>query len=529
LPGQEVELAFDLADESIVITGRLLGDDGQPIASKVVSGTFDATRSSGGLHVTTDVAGRFVWWVASECSERDATLRLNRLAFELRSPAATALRVEVPPRDLVVGTNDLGDLRFGLAELVVSGRLSFDTPGTSRTGLQVKQAAGPQRSPDAEEWEHVDGLMVDMHDDGRFEVSGKLPPGRQRIEVQGMHHLPVAPVEFAIGTRDLVIPVQRGIPLEASCLLPDGISANLVELRLQPHAAAPGDARPRKAMWRHEDPLLAQPQPKVDGATPYAWVALPAGTYTLRVETTGLPEPYLEIPDVVLPLPEGGDARLQGIDLRERITALRVRVEWNGTQPPRHNAPVVFLQPQADEQEWLGLPLPERETVLPVPPRAVDLLVACEGFQPVTLRGAVGSATVTMSPWPTVPVTFQGLEALPAGALLHASARPQDAGNRDERRYRTMWRRSGLSDLLSPSSSTIQVKEGAVSLPVGDGVHNLAVYLTLGEGRRGKWLKQLMPNAIVGGDPVTVQLSADEIRRVVADLQQLEAKANERK
>jgi hypothetical protein len=529
LPGQEVELAFDLAGESIVITGRLLGEDGEPVASQTVGGTYDATRSSGGVVIQTDAAGRFVWWIAGDGARRDATLRLNQLAFEWRSPAAIALRVEVPPRDLVVGTNDLGTLRFGTAELIVGGRFSFDTPGTARTWFYVKQAAAPPRPSDPEQWEHVHGLMVDVQEDGRFEVRGKLAPGRQRIEVQGTHHLPVAPVEFTIGTRDLVIPVQRGVPLKASCLLPDGISAHLVALRLQPQAAAPGDAKPRETMWRHDDPLLAQSQAEVDGATPYAWAALPAGAYTLRVETSGLPEPFLEIPDVVLPLPEGGDPRLQDIDLRERMTALRVRFEWMGTQPPRHKAPVMFLLPQADEQEWLGLPLSDRETVLPMPTRALDLLVACEDFQPVTLRGVLGSATVTMSPWPTVPVTFQGLEALPAGAFLHVSARPPDAGQRDERRYRTMWRRSGLSDLLSLSSGTIEVRDGVVSLPVGDGVHNLAVYLTIGEGRRVKSLQQLTPNELVGGAPVTVQLSADEIRRVVAELQQQEAKANEGK
>jgi hypothetical protein len=166
--------------------------------------------------------------------------------------------------------------------------------------------------------------------------------------------------------------------------------------------------------------------------------------------------------------------------------------------------------------------------VLPVPPRAIDLLVTCEGCQPVTLRGVVVSATVTISPWPTVPVTFQGLEALPAGARLQASASAQNAGKRDERRYRTMWRSGGLSNLLAPSSSTVEVKDGVVSLPVGAGVHSLSVYV-VGPNHRGKSLKQLTPNELVGGAPVTVQLSADEIRRVVAELQQQEAKANEGK
>ena len=527
--GQEVEIAIDLADASIVVTGRLLSDGGQPIADQIMIGTFDTSTFGGSFHVTTDAAGRFAWWVASQDSNLDAPLKLERLVFQGRSPATTALRVEVPPRDLIVGTNDLGDLRLGMAELVVGGRFVFDTPGTARAWPQVTQATGQPNASGAVDWDRVNDLAVEVHDDGRFEVRGKLAPGRQRLEVQSTHHLSVTPVEFAIGTADLVIPVQRGVPLQASCLLPDGVSSQLVELRLQPHASTPSNAKPRKAWRHHEDLLQAAPQATVDGATPYVWQALPAGTYTLRVEAAGLADPYAEVPDVVLPLPEGGDPRLLRIDLRERMTALRVRVDWQGTDPAQEENPVVFLLPQADEQEWLGLPLPDRETVLPVPTRAVDLLVTCEHCQPVTLRGVVGSATVTISPWPTVQVTFQGIEALPADARLQATVGPQDAGKRDERRYRTMWRSGGLSNLLAPISGTIEVRDGAVSLPIGDGVQSLSVYLTLGASGRGKWLQQLTPNELVGGAPVTVQLSADEIRRVVADLQQQEAKTKERK
>lgn len=525
LPEQEVELAFDIADESIVISGRMLRDDGQPIAEQGVGGTFDATTSGGGAYVTTDAAGRFVWWVDSRRAGRGESVRLRRLKFELRTADGTGLHVDVPPRDLVVGTNDLGDLRFGLGELVVAGRFVFDTPGNARTWLVVTRPEASQRSSGEERWERVGSLQVDVKEDGRFEVRGTLPPGRQRIEVQATHHLPVAPVEFAVGTRDLEIPVQRGIPLQASCLLPEGVASYLIKVRLQPRDGATSGAKPREARLRHDDPMQARPQAKVDGATPYVWAALPAGTYTLRVESAGLAEPYAEVPDVVLPLPEGGDPRLLGIDLRDRMATLRVRVERNGEDPERHEGSEAFLLPQAEDQEWMGMPLQGRETVLPVPKRPVDLLVACEGCRPVTLRGVVDSATVTLEPWPTVQVTFQGLEALPPGSVLEATASATNAGKRDERRFSTEWRSSSLSSLLGPSTHLTQVQDGVVSLPFGDGVHSLSVYVRLGPDQRAKELKQVTPNELVAGAPVTVQLSADEIRSVVAELQQQEAKA----
>lgn len=530
LPGQEVELVVELADESLVITGRLLGDDGQPLADQDVRGSFDATRSMGGVSVTTDAAGRFVWWIASRRKGEEEAMRLKKLVFERRSAAGSALRAEVLPRDLVVGINDLGDLRFGIAELLVSGRFVFDTPGSGRTWASVTRLGEPQPSPGEESWERVGDLRVDVDEDGRFEVRGTLPPGRQRIEVQAGLHLPVKPVEFVVGTRDLVIPVQRGFSLEASCRLPDGLSSESIQLRLQPHAAATNDTQARgpRPLRLRSDPLLAQARGPVDGAIPYTWAALPAGTYDLRVEAIGSATPFLEVSDVVLPAPSGGDPRLRAIDLRELVTTLRVRVELTGQDATRREVPMVFLLPQTNEQEWQGVPA-DTELVLPVPKRPVDLMVACEGYRPATLRGAVGNATVTLRPWPTVQVTFTGREALPAGANLQASARAANAGKRDERRYSTPWRSGMLSTLLAPPMSRTDVKDGVVDLPVGDGVHGLSVYVSLAPGKRGKSLKQLQPNELVAGAPVTVQLSADEIRSVVAELQQQEAKTKDGK
>ncbi len=528
LPGQEVEIAFDLAGEAIVMTGRMLRDDGQPIADQALSGSYDATVSMGGTHVKTDAAGRFVWFVGNRRADLKEAVQLKRLAFDWKPEGATPLRVEVPPRDLVVGRNDLGDLRFTVAELVVSGRFAFDSPGAARTWFEVTRAEERRRQASTESWRRVDGLQVDVREDGTFEVRGKLAPGRHRIEVQAQHHLPVEPVEFALGTKDLVIPVRRGSTLQATCLLPEGVQAAWVNLRLQPHDAAAAPKATDDMPWRRDDPLQAQPQAKTDEATPYAWAALPAGTYTLRVEAGGLAEPYAVVADVVLPPPEGGDPRLLGIDLRPVMTTLRLRVKTNGEATEGRRQPILFLQPQADEKQWRGLQCAIGEAVLPVPKRPVDLMVVMDECRPVTLRGAVDAAEVTLEPWPTVQVTCQGIEALPPGANLSVIVRGPNAGKRDDRRYRTEWRAGPLENLLgtpNSSNSSAEVKDGVATVQVGDGVHSVSVYLSLGARGRGKSLKQVAPNQLVAGAPVTLQLSADEIRSLVAELQQQEAKA----
>ncbi len=156
-------------------------------------------------------------------------------------------------------------------------------------------------------------------------------------------------------------------------------------------------------------------------------------------------------------------------------------------------------------------------------------MIAMDDHRPVTLRGAVDAAEVTMEPWPTVPVTCLGIEALPADAILRISARGANDGKQDERRYRTEWGAGSLVGLLAPSTGVAEVKDGVAELQVGEGVHTLSAYLSLEARGRGRLLQQLTPNEIVAGAPVTVQLAVDEVRSAVAALQQQAANAKQAK
>ena len=524
LQGQEVEVTFDLAESHLVLTGRLLDGNGAAIANEQVIAGFDATVSSGGAEVQTDAAGRFVLSLAYRQADSQQGAKLKRLVFEWHQEGGAAQSVEVPPRDLVRGRNELGDLRFGLGDLVVSGRFEFDTPGTARTWFHVTRPQEGRRPTAPERWHYEDGLQVDVRDDGSFEVRGKLTPGRQRIEVQGDHHLPVEPVEFAIGARDLVIPVQRGLRLSATCLLPDGVPQRLVQLRLQPIGSGlvPKPATERDWLSWRGDPLQAQEAGRTEAVASYEWSAVPAGTYTLRVETPGLAEPYAVVPDLVVPPPAGGDPRLENIDLRPTMTTLRLRVRAAKTS--RGQEGFAFLLPQADEGDWHGFPIAVGEMVLPVPRRPVDVLVAADGSRPATLRGAVEVAEVTLEAWPTAQVTFQGLEALPAGAILRVGTRGPNTGKRDARRYRARGSSGPLESLLAVPTQYGAVKDGVVTLMVGDGATTLMTLLMLEAGGDLRFLTQGMPNQLVAGAPITVQLSADEIRAAVAELQQQAAR-----
>ena len=148
-----------------------------------------------------------------------------------------------------------------------------------------------------------------------------------------------------------------------------------------------------------------------------------------------------------------------------------------------------------------------------------------QGKRPATIRGAQTRVEVTLEDWPVVEVTFHGAEGLPAGALLRAAARAHAQGDRRNIRYRTEWMSGSLDSLAGPPSGGFQtVKDGVATLPVGDGVSRLSVMVSLGERGRVAQLQQVVPNEIVAGAPVTVQLSADEIGTAIGSLQQPPAK-----
>lgn len=511
---QEVAASFEL-DHVVALTGRILDEDGTPLGGQMVMAAFDATFTSGDSTVPTGADGRFLWLLGRHVPDPKSAPKLQWLAFERRMPGSKPLRVIVPPRDLVPGRNELGDLRLGVDALVVSGRISFDKPGHVPTWLQIQrhgEAKGRSGVPTAK-WDQVGGLQTDIQEDGSFEVRGALEPGRYRILVPPLNSLPVEPVEFTPGATDVLIAFRRGSTLTATCRVPAGLETRL-QLRLQPRDVPSATGAERFA--NHRNPLVGRIVEPHGELTQYRWSILESGTYTLLVEGRGFPEPFLTIDDVVVPAAEGGDPRLRDCDLRPSIDALRVRLHATGLQ---ERECCLFPQPQAEDRDWSGFAISTGETVLPLPKRPVDLLFAAPGMRPVRVRGARGQVEVTLENWLTVELRFPGTNALPPGAklLVSASDRPPGPPPRRNTRYLTDGGSGTLEQLLQPPPVASEVKDGMATVTIGEGATSLWIFLQL--GNRGAVLRQVSPAVVIAGGPVTVQLSADEIRTTLESLQ----------
>jgi hypothetical protein len=478
IAGQEVRVVLAMPDDTIVLTGRLLDERRELIRGKTLSVDLSSSSVIGGDRICTDAQGRFIFALGKPRGGD----KLHR--FEVQKDQ-TPLRASLGPRDLRPGPQDVGDLVFDQGPRLVAGRFTDkDRPYTKRVQVQVEHTpATGGGGTTVDNWYSVDDLTMGQDGEGNFAVHGTSEPGRYRLTFPAWDHLPIAPIEFPVGASDLVVQIAAGTPLSATALLPagapDGIKAVLrADAKGTPNAAERLD-QDRNDRFRFTANLRSQGEPDRQKAE---WLHLPSGTYTLELRLWGIKEPILVIPDVTVPPPTAGDPRLDDIDLRDKVAMIDVRaVDAVGKALTREHSCLVFLQPQDPLHEWIGFQVPERGVSLLVKPGPIDLLVAAEGYRPKDFHGVRGEVLATLEPWPEVELTFPNLLPLPEGFELLASL--SQSGISESRHFQTEWEwTDGDCDrYLSAPSATCVVKDGRVSLPIGEGSHQLRIYL-----RRGK-------------------------------------------
>ena len=516
--GEVRELRIDFANEALVLRGRLLDPDGVPMANTGLLLNYGLGTGGGSVGLLTDDRGVFVHVSRKPKSDKE-TWPLER--FELMPLGRQELSLALPPRELHAGINELGDLHFGGEPLVCGGRLDGFETKLYGAWLVLEQEAA-DRSTGAVRWRSLVQPKVGLGEDGVFMARGRIEPGRYRLRITAREYLPVAPIEFALGQGDLVVPMREAASLQCECLLPADTDRRLLAFDLVGGPARRWIPEDEERNGIPADNRRASVGGSDAAAATCRWLAVEPGIYTLRVTLRGSSEPLLEVADVAVPLPAGGDPRLQPLDLRASLRHVDLRLlDARGQDLSR--AAMVFVQPQADPQRWCGARVSGRPAKLPLPMRAQTILVASEGCRPTTavVPADVVEFAMRVDPWPRVEIALADPAVIPEGLQLSIHAQP--AASRRSGSYAFPQggsRQSGdLAGLFRPEAGSVVLRRdapGATVVVGDDGPATLVCYLRRGD--RYRRLARCTPNEVVAGAPVTITLDAAEIAAAAAAL-----------
>lgn len=407
----------DLARDAVVLRGRLLDAAGTPLADQRFELDYETNRGGGTGRGSTDAQGGFVYFLSRSGG---APLQLLRGTLETATGGAN---LAPPPRWFQVGVNELGDVPcHGKPPLpdhpvLVAGRIEGDPVAPESVRLHIEN--GLDRAGRLL-WREIPTPSSPVGADGRFELRATVEPGRYRLLARAPGMVPLEPIEFAVGATDLVVPMRVGYQLAASCWLPENAPRDSVVLEL---ARGPGSpAHPSGSAGRAPMGLRGNALVAPGGRVDTFWSGVERGTYSLVVRLGGVADPLLVIPDVLVPGPKGGDARLGSIDLRPMLQLVTLRVLDRAGRPflddplrefVRYGYVVMDSQPQDGKSVF---EVRTRDACLLVPRTVPAVWFATLGFRPqwVPLTGA-NPIDVRLEAWPRVALRLATGTVLPDG------------------------------------------------------------------------------------------------------------------
>ncbi len=480
-PAQEVEVILVPTDQVAVLAGRLLLPDRSPAVERTVRLRLRGSTVRTSQEVRTDATGRFVAIVGIERRDNREN-RADEICFELSRKGESTLRADVGPRALRPGLDELGDLLLGDGALLAAGKLvAGGKPFLEPVWLRVERYETADSGRGAR-WRRVEGALEHKDGQGGFTMRGAAAPGRYRLTVSSQSALPGEPVEFALGAKDLVVNLEAGFAVAASVLLPPKAPAMYLRARWVPAT---------EANLRGRD-LTVEPSHSDGERHDLQWTAVPGGDYSLHLSVFGGMKASVVIPDVRIPLPEGGDVRLQEIDLRTAFQV--VELELHGPEGLLGEADgVAFTSGQTNPAEWVGQPLYSVRPRLLLPVGNYDLLVCVQGYRPVPLRGSSASAVVRLDRWPTLRVVVADIPQLPEKSRLMVLLQPPTEPGGST--YRTPWSSGERSEYMTPSMNQQTVQNGVAVVTIGDGPHTLS--LLLRANRRGHEIEGVEPTQVL--------------------------------
>lgn len=403
-PGEQVDVTQQ-APPTTVLRGQLQQD-----AAPLATTSFTMTANAGGrelplLQGRTDGKGRFVV-IASERWRNQRIQELRIHPFGGPEGYIGSCAIWHGECELTAGTHDLGSLVLATEPIVVAGTLlaPAGVPLPPDLGMAVEVAHDPANGS----W-HFVPLRRRLHPDGDFTLFGRAPGAALRLVVTTANRLvPMPPLRFRAGDRDLRIELHRGGSLRASIVASSQIAAFCQVPLLVP--MGDGSARPHTPPFDpHLDPRMARERFLV-ADTPleieFVWPAVSPGRYQLEIWARGLHRPLHVVPDVVVADGQRNeDARLQHLEVPGlRTVTIRLPQAADAAPMPPTDGLGLIAVLDGDRPAnlcWqIDSPMAMFATVQPL-----DVLVRLHGHRDRIVRGLVADQTIELEPG--IPVTLR--------------------------------------------------------------------------------------------------------------------------
>jgi hypothetical protein len=501
--GQLVEVVLSPETRAVLLRGRALDPERQPLADAPLQAVARGPSMRAHAQTRTDAEGRFL--VQLTTSEND--LRVDSLVLLRNVEDTEPWRIDLLPRTLRAGIEELGDVVLAPGPIVVAGRFTAGgEPFTDALWLRLEREEPASDKRPRPRWRGLDEVQQ-RQDGDRFTVRGTLPPGRYRLTVHGERQLPLDPIEFRLGQTDLEVRIDTGARLAASVLLPPNSPSDSLRVELISAVADPKTGTSR----RH----TTSPQGDQDDRHQLRWNAVPPGTYALVLQLTTATAPLVHIDAVVVPPPAGGDPRLIDIDLRPLVRVVMAQVVTPDGKPADDADGVIFPTGLSPDSEWPAHRFWTMRWRMLLPAAPTTLLVGVLNHRPQLVTASGDRLVIPAEPWPQVSATLADLPPELAKARFQARLVPTEelVGT-----CQHQWGSEKRADWLQPREETRGVANGSFALPIADGPHRLKLWLRTGEGQHEIEVAgpvTVLPNA----GQITVSVTAEEWAKAKAKFQ----------
>lgn len=456
--GQEVVAHLKIDESVTILTARLIDPKGTALAGQKARLKMLYDNGSGERILICDDSGRFHLPLPGS-ARRKLQHAVLRAADESGEMTRGSAQLSVPS-PLPEGVTDLGDVVFTTRPILVSGRfVGYKPDRQSQPRVTIERHFVYQsRGKAVERWRSDKTMHLLRIGANRFEYRGEADPGRRRLRVTAQGYLPVEPIEFDLGTKDLDIPLQRGGALTIRVKTDETIRAEMIHARLVP-------------VLRGKDSQINPDRNRSGsrrrpGEAEYRWVGLTPGLHRLELRLIGGKQPLLAIDDIdIVGGRETHDDRLLALDLRGKIRPITVKlVDPDGKALSMRSQAMLLVKPKGDPTDLEGLSIDYGQTAsIAIGANPVDLWIVVDGYPLKEVLGVDRDTTVRMDPQRKIRFKFRGgLPTLPKGASLRLALRGTSTNpSYKGLRYRAGGRGGGLGGLFD-SRSRMQVAKSPV-------------------------------------------------------------------